>query len=165
MLLKLLVVIWFLKMLIAPFSKHFIYRTVLKQCGENLKELNISSDTDTKTLSSQDKTKFLGNVMSVLLCLLCQGIVFIIDFVMMLSLIKYDHTYITIVFIGLSILDLVVGLIKAKITNKKNKDRVFKFGDSLIELAKDIEKTTFIKFIMRILNILYWSYALYLLFF
>jgi hypothetical protein len=84
---------------------------------------------------------------------------------MMLSLIKYDHTYITIVFIGLSIFDLVVGLIKAKITNKKNKDRVFKFGDSLIELAKDIEKTTFIKFIMRILNILYWSYALYLLFF
>lgn len=166
MLLKILVVIWFFKMLIAPFSKNFIYRTILKQCGENFNKLNITPDTETKTLSEEDKLCFGGSTLTLLAMCAWKIIIYIIDFIMMLSLLKYDNTYITVVFIGLSVLDLVIGLIKAKINVMlgKNKKDV-NFGDSLLESVKEIEKTTFVKFILRIINILYWGYALYLLFF
>lgn len=153
-------------MLIAPFSKNFIFRTILKQCGENFNKLNITTDTDTNSLSENDKLSFGGSILTILAIFLWKIIVYIIDFVMMLSLIKYDNTYITIIFIGLSVLDLVIGLIKAKINvilGKNKKD--VNFGDSLLETVKEIEKTTFVKFILRIINILYWGYALYLLFF
>lgn len=166
MLLKILVVIWFFKMLITPFSKNFIYRTIVKQCGENFNKINLTSDTDTKDLSEDDKLCFGGSILTLLAIFLWKIIVYIIDFIMMLSLIKYDNTYITTIFIGLSILDLVIGLIKAKINmafGKNKKDT--NLGDSLLESVKDIEKTTFVKFILRIINILYWGYALYLLFF
>lgn len=166
MLLKFLVVIWFLKMVIDPFSKNFIYRTILKQCGENFNKINITSDTDTKTLSEEDKLCFGGSVLTLLAIFLWKIIVYIIDFIMMLSLLKYDNTYITAIFIGLSVLDLVIGLIKAKVNlmlGKNKKDT--KLGDSLLETVREVEKTTFVKFILRIINILYWGYALYLLFF
>lgn len=165
MILKILVVIWFLKMLIAPFSKNFIYRTILKQCGDNFNKINITSDTDTKTLSEEDKLCFGGSVLTLLAIFIWKLLVYIVDFFMMLSLIKYDHTYITIIFIGLSVLELIVGLIKAKINTFTNKNKDVKLGDSLLDTVKDVEKTTFVKFIMRITNILFWGYAVYLLFF
>lgn len=166
MILKFLVVIWFLKMLILPFSKNYFFRMILKSCGETFQKLDINSDTDTKTLSESDKLSFGGSTLTILAIFLWKIIIYIIDFIMMLSLIKYDNTYITVIFIGLSVLDLVIGLIKSKINimlgkNKKNVN----FGDSLLETVKEIEKTTFVKFILRIINISYWGYALYLLFF
>lgn len=152
-------------MLISPFSKNFIYRTILKECGENFNKLNITANTDTKTLSDEDKFCFGGSILTLIAIFVWKLMVYIIDFIMMLSLIKYDHTYITIIFIGLSVLELIVVLIGAKINSFTNKNKDVNLGDSLLDTVRDIEKTTFVKFIMRILNILYWGYAVYLLFF
>jgi hypothetical protein len=138
---------------------------VLKQCGENLNKLDITSNTDTKTLTENEKASFGSNVLALLGVFLWKLIVYIVDFIMMLSLIKYDKTYLTFIFIGLSILDLVVGLIRAKITSLTNKNKDINLGNALLDNVRDIEKTTLVKFIMRIVNILYWGYAVYLLYF
>lgn len=165
MILKFLVVIWFLKMLVDTFFKDKMLRDFCKSSGETFNKIGFNNDSKIKALSDESKRSIVYYIFIFLFVILFKIFIFVIDFIMMLCMLKYDNTYITTIFIALSIIHLMCGLIKGKLSSIKDKKNEKRIGDSFIELSEELNKITFRKFILRIINILYWGYALLLLFF
>jgi hypothetical protein len=157
MLLKFLVVIWFFRVLINLFTNHYIARTIFTTMGENTKGIK-----DVDKASEEEKYAVGVSIIIFLLYALWLIIIFIIDFFMMLAMLKYDNTIFTLIFIGLTLVNFIYSLIKGKLaSNKKSEKSV---SETYFENADNLKKFTLVRFICKITNIVYWGYAIYLLF-
>lgn len=163
--LKFLVVIWFLYTMSVLFYGHPILNNINKMVIKSFK--GIDDNTKTEDIS---ETQAFG-IVSSLIIMFIYGILalltFILDYFMMFSMLKYDSTYITIIFIGLSLFSFIFNTICSKIKStfsKKEKQSLSESMKSLEDESKKSNKITFKKLVLRIINALYWGYALYLLF-
>lgn len=151
---KIILVLWFLRFFINLFTNNFTFKYLCKRYLKSLERYNVTKSDDIKI-----------EIMLKMFCVIAVGIykilMLIIGLIMMLTMIKYDPTLITKIFILLNITYIIVSMIKAKFAKKKD--------DNLIESTRktiyDIERFSFYKFMCRLINVLYWGYAIYLLFF
>jgi hypothetical protein len=165
MLLKFLVVIWFFKVLINLFSRNAIFRTLLHDMGNKCKEhnINIGNKEDIEKYTDEQKSIYGVNMIIFVGMFIERSIVILIDVFMMLSMLKYDKTIITTLFLILTLIQLIIALIKSKKATKKKDDKLLQ--DVFFENEKNLGSYGFKITCLRLLNIVYWGYAVYLLFF
>lgn len=165
MLLKFLVVIWFFKVLINLFSRNAIFRTLLHDMGEKCKEhnINIGNKEDVEKYTNEQKSIYGVNMIIFVGMFIERSIVILIDVFMMLSMLKYDKTIVTTLFLILTLIQLIIALIKSKRATKKKDDKLLQ--DVFFENEKNLGRYGFKITCLRLLNIIYWGYAVYLLFF
>lgn len=155
--LKFLVIVFFLKHLKYLFTGD----SLLKKYFKKLLESQIEYDGDFEMLTKNNP----GDIIFCGLLGVGELILWFIDLIVCFFLLKYDQTYITIIFIILTLVNLIIFYIKGnknkfKKSNKLDKEKIHKLHIQI----EEIDKTTFKKIIIRIINAAYWSYAIYLMF-
>lgn len=163
MLLKIFVVIWFLKILTNFFTRNYICRNVLNIMSDDCKKNNLGDGKD-KDNYTREQNNALVATSGLLLGMMGLEIVkFVIEIIVMLSLIRLDSQPVTLVFLAFNILHMVYVLITAKSNTKKENNQ--KLEDVYSDLSMKMGKIGFTSMILRLLSLSYWGYAIYLLFF
>ncbi|MEO2600993.1 hypothetical protein [Clostridium butyricum] len=121
---------------------------------------------DLNNLNEEEKQKIGLSTIIFIVDMVVLLILNIIEYIVIICVIKYDSTYICVGFLIYTILKTIYYTIKNKVTkafNKKNKT----LEDSIESFETDMDtfdKMTLTKFINRTIDILYWSYVIYILF-
>lgn len=158
---KIILVFWFLRFFINLFTNNFAFRYSYKGYLKSLEKYNVTKSDDIDSIEEDGKIEIMLKMFCVIAVGIYKILMLVVGLIMMLTMVKYDPTLITKIFILLNITDIIVSMIKAKFAKKKD--------DNLIESTRktiyDIERFSFYKFMCRLINVLYWGYAIYLLFF
>lgn len=158
---KIILVLWFLRFFINLFTNNFTFKYLYKRYLKSLERYNVTKSGDIDSIEEDGKIEITLKGFRIIVVGIYKILMLIIGLIMMLTMVKYDPTLITKIFILLNITYIIVSMIKAKFAKKKD--------DNLIESTRktiyDIERFSFYKLICRLINVLYWGYAIYLLFF
>lgn len=163
MLLKIFVVIWFLKILTNFFTRNYICRNVLNIMSDDCKKNNLGDGKDKDNYTSEQNNTLVVTSSLLLGMLGLEMVKFVVEIIVMLSLIRLDSQPFTLAFIAFNILHMVYVLITAKSNTKKENNQ--KLEDVYSDLSMKMGKIGFISMLLRLLNLSYWGYAIYLLFF
>ena len=159
--LKFLVIVWFLYSLITLFYAHPIMASMFKFMSKSYE--GVDKHTDTKSLPQEQQFNILLSGVFCILYIVFGLLISILEFYVMLSLIKYDDTYIMLGYLifsfGIMTIMFIKNLIKSKLSKSKTST-----SETFLKQSEDMSKTTLYKFIRRLLDLLYYGYALYLLF-
>lgn len=160
---RIIIALWFFRFFINILTNNALYRAINESYVEELERCNINKMDDISNINSESKFHILFKM--ILLCIigLYKFLLIPIDFILMLSMLKYDNTYITLIFIVITIIDIIIRLIKGNAERRQNKTKSVK-----IVAREDFEKLnniTLYTMICRMVNVLYWGYAIYLLYF
>lgn len=158
---KIIVVFWFLRFFTNLFTNNTTFRHFYKSYLESLEKHNIKEAKDIDNISKEAKVDIVVKMLYILLITGFKLFMIVIDFIIMLNMLKYDSTLITTLFIILTLIDVFISLIKAKFVKNKKDNLIESTRKSLCKL----ERFSIYGFICRVLNVLYWGYVIYLLFF
>lgn len=157
---KIIIVLWFLMFVYKLFSRNSITKNLLSKTKEVIGEMSpedFSNNTKTKDMPKEISEKMIGLTIWALIFGVISILICILNYIFMFSMIKYDNTYITLGYIIISLIMSIIGSIKGSKTNKTKE-----------ELLDDLNKVKIFSFTnisMRIINVSYWGYAIYLLYF
>jgi hypothetical protein len=157
---KIIIALWFLMYIYKLFSKNSINKNILNKTKEVVSEMSpddFANKTKIQDMSKETSEKLMGLTVWVLIFGAISIFVYILNYIFMFSMIKYDNTFITLGYIILSLIMFISDNIKNS-KNNKNKD------EFLNDLNK-VKSCSFKNILMRIINVSYWGYAVYLLYF
>ncbi|MEX0083148.1 hypothetical protein AB2T90_12005 [Clostridium butyricum] len=159
--LKFLVIMLFICKMSVFLNGYPIQKYVFSNMGKSL-----SSPKDLNNLNEEEKQKIGLSTIILIIDMIVRFILNIIEYIVIICVIKYDSTYICVSFLIYTILKTIYYTIKNKVTkalNNKNKT----LEESMESFKTDMDtfdKMTLTKFINRTIDILYWSYVVYMLF-
>lgn len=156
--LKFFVIIWLSKMIVdLMFGNGFLLNNILKRGVNYIPKDFTSDDMKQADISSLDEN-VISMVFKSLLYSLYTIIFTIVDIILMIIMLKYDNTYITLIFIIYSFVYTLYGIIK------KPKDKDDNFYSAISRTINKLSARPFKKTIVELLNVIYWSYAFWLVF-
>lgn len=157
---KIIIMLWFLMFVYKLFSRNNFTKNLLNKTKEVVNEMSpedFTNNTKTKDMSKETSEKLIGLTIWALIFGFISIIICILNYIFMFSMIKYDNTCITFEYIIISLIMFIVGSIKSSKTNKTK--------DELLNDLNKINLFSFSSIFMRLINVSYWGYAVYLLYF
>lgn len=156
---KILVVLWFIRFFINLFTNNIVYRECNESLLKSLKKYNVNNTDDINNLSTEGKTDVYMKMIFIFIIMIYKLALLVVDFIIMLNMLKYDPYLITKIFIAWTCIDVFVSSVKSKFSKKLT------LIESAIEIDNKFKKFRIYEFIFRLANVLYWGYAIYLLYF
>lgn len=158
--LKFLVIMLFIYKMSVFLNGHPIQKYVFSNMGKSL-----SSPKDLNNLNEEEKQKIGLSFIIFIVYMVTLFIFSIIEYIVIICVIKYDSTYICVSFLIYTILKTIYYTIKNKVTKAFNKNKTLEESIECFKANIDtFDKMTLTKFINRTIDILYWSYVIYILF-
>lgn len=161
---KIIVVLWFLMFVYKLFSSNGIIKFALNRFKEVIQSDDFTNEATMDDLKEETSSKLIGaGIIAILMCIVAI-IQSILTYIFAFSMVKYDPTIITLVYIAYMILFTVISSIKSSFKKALNKGKN-KTKDELLEDLNKVKLVSFKNILMRIINVSYWGYAVYLLYF
>lgn len=159
---KIIIMLWFLMFVYKLFSSNGIIKFALNKFKEVIQSEDFTNEATMGDLKEETSSKLIGaGIIAILMCIVAI-IQSILTYIFAFSMVKYDSTVITLVYIVYMILFTLISGIKSSLS--KNKKEI-KTKDELLEDLNKVKLVSFKNILMRIINVSYWGYAVYLLFF
>lgn len=159
--LKFLVIMLFIYNMSVFLNGHPIQKYVFSNMGKSL-----INPKDLNNLNEEEKQKIGLSTIIFIVDMVVLLILNIIEYIVIICVIKYDSTYICVGFLIYTILKTICYTIKNKVTKAfNNKDKTLEESMESFKTNIDtFDKITLTKFINRTIEILYWNYVVYILF-
>ena len=158
--LKILVILVFIKSL----WKLFTNASWMARQTKSISKLIIDYEGDVNKVADNHEEDFVIWILSFIITFT----LYIVELIMCFFLLKYDTTYITLLFILLSLIDIIKVARTYTKGKKKNNPKNGVMNDlDLAKLKVDFSKAdeyTFKQKLIRLINVMYFGYAIYILF-
>jgi hypothetical protein len=139
-----------------------MYKFAVGQIKDFLVDKQIGTDDDVKLLNKKDNDELISKTIFILIVLVIKVLESLINGILILNMIHIDFTLITIIFAVFTFMNFLVKALRIKFRHK-NKSELY--CDIMTREYEHVEKDTIYKAVCRLITLLYWGYALYILIF
>ena len=116
---KIILVLYFLRFFINLFTNNFTFKYLYKRYLKSLERYNVTKSDDIDSIEEDGQIEIMLEGFCVIVVGIYKILMLIIGLIMMLTMVKYDPTLITKIFILLNITYIIVSMIKAKFAKRK----------------------------------------------